>query len=415
MWKLTLKQIWRNRKFNFWIFIEIMIVSVLLWYCVDFLYVAVRKNLEPMGVNTEHVYRLKLGSNPTMSINRETQDSIQEQWINPFLQVVRTVEEYPGIETVAYSVGTEPFGGGSIIQGYTADEKNRYIAKIRYVSENYDKVFKVEMHEGGFTDWNIKTSPQGAVVSPELADSLFHSQLIIGKTFQDYYQPELTFRVKGVSAPMKFNIYDRYDPFIYTPFNIPRLAYHIPTIALRVSPEADMPGFEQRFIEDMKGNLNIGPFYLFSLISYDFKSEVYNTVSGVSNYLTIISSLLSFFLFIVFLGILGTFWFQMESRRSEIGLRMALGSSRKGVLRQILFESMVIFLLAFSPALIISINLAYWDVTFTFNNAMDYNWNRFWITQFFTAIIMMGIISLGALIPAYRASKVHPVDALRDE
>ena len=410
MWKLTLKQIWNNRKFNFWIFIEIMIVSVLLWYCVDFIYVAVKKNLEPMGVNTEHVYRLELGSNPTMSINRETQDSVETQWINPFLQVVRLVKEYPGVEAVAYFVGTEPFSEGGMIQAYTTDEESRNIATIRYVSEDYDKVFKVAMQGGGFNDWNIKTSPQGAVVSPELADSLFQSQSVIGKKFHDYYQPELTFRVTGVSAPMKFNIYDRYDQFIYTPFNIWRFAYHIPTIGIRISPEADKVGFEQQFIEDMKGNLNIGPFYLFSLTSYDFKSDVYNAVSGVSNYLTVITSLL-----IVFLGILGTFWFQMESRRSEIGLRMALGSSQKQILNKILSESLVIFLLAFIPALIICFSLADWNVTYTFHDAMDYTWSRFWTTQIFTAIIIMGIISLGALIPAHRASKTHPVDALRDE
>lgn len=416
MWKLTLKQIWKNRKFNFWIFLEIMIVSVLLWYCVDFLYVVVQKNMEPMGVNTEHVYRMKLGANPTMSINREDLDSIEAQWMNPFLQVVRLVKEYPGVEAVAYYAGTEPYDFGNwIMQGYTANDEIGHVAKVRYVSEDYDKVFKVEMFDGGFIDWNINTSPQAAVVSPELADSLFHSQSIVGKTFRDYYVPDLKYKVTGVSTPMKFNIYDRYDPFIYMPFNIWRFAYTIPTIGIRVSPETDILTFEEKFVEDMKGKLNIGPFYLFSIISYDFRSEVLDTVTGISNYVRVIISLLSFFLFIIFLGILGTFWFQMESRRSEIGLRMALGSSRKGILSQILSESIIIFFLAFIPALIICINLAYWDIIFTFNNAMDYTWSRFWITQLFTAIIMIGIISLGALIPAHRASIIHPVDALRDE
>ena len=57
MWKSALKQLWKNRKSNRWIFIEIFVVSVLLWYCVDFMYVVVEKNREPMGVNLEHVYR----------------------------------------------------------------------------------------------------------------------------------------------------------------------------------------------------------------------------------------------------------------------------------------------------------------------------------------------------------------------
>ena len=94
---------------------------------------------------------------------------------------------------------------------------------------------------------------------------------------------------------------------------------------------------------------------------------------------------------------------------------MALGASRRSVLSYLVLESTVIFVLAFLPALIICANLAYWDVTYTFNNAMDYTWSRFWITVFITALIMNSVVSLGVLIPAYRASTVHPVEALRNE
>ena len=165
----------------------------------------------------------------------------------------------------------------------------------------------------------------------------------------------------------------------------------------------------------MKTKLNIGPYYLFGFMSYDSRSEAADIDSGISNYVRIISGMLIFFLFIVFLGILGTFWFQMESRRGEIGLRMALGSSRRGVLLYILLESTTLFAVAFLPAFIICLNLAHFDITYTFNDAMDYTFSRFWITIFITALVMTGIISLGVLIPAHRASKVHPVEALRDE
>lgn len=415
MWKSILKQIWKNRKSNLWIFFEIMVVSVLLWYCMDFMYVVVRKNIESMGVNTEHVYRLNLGANVTQDFDRNNPDSVDYYWINPFQQVLNLVNAYPGVEATAYYSGTGLFTSGPMFQGYTADEKNAYGAKIRYVSEGYDKVFNVKMQEGAFTDWDIRTSPQGAVLSPELADSLFHAQSFVGKRFRDYYQPDLKFKVTGISKSMKYDKYGRYEPFIYTPFNSTRLAYSIPAIAVRVKPESDRHDFAPRFMEEMKTKLNIGPYYLFNFMSYDSRSEVSDAVSGITGFIRIAVGLLLFFLFIVFLGILGTFWFQMESRRNEIGLRMALGSSRKGVLRHILMESMVIFLVAFIPALIICANLAYFDITYTFNDAMDYTWSRFWITQLITALVMIGIISLGALIPANRASKVHPVEALRDE
>ncbi|SJZ36434.1 Macrolide export ATP-binding/permease protein MacB [Porphyromonas cangingivalis] len=416
MWTIALKQIWKNRKSNLWLIVELLIVSVLLWYCVDFLYVVVRKNVEPAGINTEHVYRLRLGYNPTVRVNRQDLDSVQAQWIAPFEHIVRMVGEYPGIESVAYYEGSEPFSHGVIFQGYTVDSAKVHRANIRYVSEGYDKVFKVAPLAGAFSEWERSRTPLSAVVSHELADSLFHTSDAVGRSFRDYYNPELSsLKVVGVSSSMKYDTYGVYEPMIHTPLDPRRFAYVIPIIGVRVKPEADTAGFGKQFVEDMRERLNIGPYYLFSFVSYDFRADVFDAVNGVTKYIRIISSMLIFFVFIVFLGILGTFWFTMESRRGEIGLRMALGSTRAGVHRYILMESVVLFSIAFVPAFLITANLAFWDMTFTLNDMLAYTWSRYFVTIAITGVLMLGITVIGAMIPADRASKVNPVEALQDE
>lgn len=414
MWKTALKQIWKNRKSNVWIFLEILVVSVLMWYCIDFLYVVVRKNIEPMGVNTEHVYRMQLGRHFPHEIDTEDTDTLTHYIVDPLDQILQIVSDYPGVESVTTYLGTEVYTQGSMFQGYTSDDDYIHIASIRYVGERYSDVFKVKMLEGDFSDWDSHGAPQSAVLSPELADSLFRTSSVVGRTFRDYYAPELSYRVSGVSTSMKYEKYSRYEPFIYTPIH-DGLKYALPNIAFRVSAEADDTTFVSRFMSEMRSKLNIGPYYLFSLFSYDFRAEVLDTVSGIQSYINVIVCLIIFFLFIIFVGLLGTFWFQVESRRNEIGLRMALGSSHRGILIGFLREGLVLFLTAYIPALLITMCLAYWEITYTINDCMDYTWTRYAVTQVITGLVVMGIVVQGCLFPARRAAKLHPVEALRDE
>ena len=56
MIKSILTQIWNQRRLNGWIFAELLIVFVLLWYCLDMLYAFAYAERQPKGYDLEHVY-----------------------------------------------------------------------------------------------------------------------------------------------------------------------------------------------------------------------------------------------------------------------------------------------------------------------------------------------------------------------
>ena len=49
-----LKQIWNQRKSNGWLFGELLLVAVCLWYIVDFLLVTLYAFNAPMGFDIDH-------------------------------------------------------------------------------------------------------------------------------------------------------------------------------------------------------------------------------------------------------------------------------------------------------------------------------------------------------------------------
>ena len=53
-----IKNEWRG---NIWLAVELLLVSVVMWWITDNLYVRLATYLEPRGFNTEHCYKIEMG------------------------------------------------------------------------------------------------------------------------------------------------------------------------------------------------------------------------------------------------------------------------------------------------------------------------------------------------------------------
>jgi putative ABC transport system permease protein len=97
------------------------------------------------------------------------------------------------------------------------------------------------------------------------------------------------------------------------------------------------------------------------------------------------------------------------SRTKEIGIRRALGATRRDILTQFLVEAM---LLGFCGS-IAGMILGYGAVLYLANNTkqMTFSW---WVVAL-SILIAISTSFLFALYPAWKASKLKPVDALKYE
>ena len=294
-----LHQIWNQRRSNGWLFAELLIVFTLMWYCVDVLYGFAHAERQPKGYDLEHVYKIRISCNPTQIVPCTSEDSLQTFWFKPMEEVLRRIRQYPAVESAATWLGTDTYTRGRVYQGYTTDSVHVVETTVRYVSPEYFDVMRIPLLQGNVSDWNSTASPLPAVVTRDLADSLFQTSAgAVGREFLDYYSGGLRYRVSAVCALQKTDDYARYGPFVLTPF--PGWFYedqYLPFISLRIRPEADTDNFAARFYQDMMSQLQVAPFYLFDIQSYKDQKIERDAAEGITPYIRSARLIVIFFVF----------------------------------------------------------------------------------------------------------------------
>jgi predicted permease len=110
------------------------------------------------------------------------------------------------------------------------------------------------------------------------------------------------------------------------------------------------------------------------------------------------------------IGLYGLLAYTVARRTNEIGIRMALGATERAMSRMVLGEA-----LALSGAgLAVGVPLAWWSQRFAVSLIPDLPVNS-GFPILFGAVTMVALALVAAYVPARRATRVDPVEALRYE
>lgn len=417
MWQQIMRQLWNQRRANVWLWTELTVVTVLLWYGIDLVYNYQGALHQPKGYDTEGVFDLAVGTKAIEAIG----DADNRRAGEDFAYLYNLIRDYPGVEAVCAYYGCVPYSDDSMFEGYSPHTDSTRVVQtfIRYVTSSYFDVFRLRPLAGQLDEsrWVAGEYPMPALMSADLVDSLFHPRTpaeAVGETcFNPYYlhsdRPVTNYRVMAVLPRHKLDDYRRYEPFIYLPLDEALFWQHI---AIRVSPD-HVAGFAERFRRDMQGVFDRGIFYLDYIRSYADMKAAYDIEKGTVNYLNTVYSVAAFFVFNVFLCVLATFWYRTRKRRCEIALRMAMGSTRPQMLRYFLAEGLGLLMLAAVPALVIALHLQMADLTV--HTLMDVSWGRFAGCFVGACLLLAVVIALGICFPARGAMRIVPAEALHDE
>ncbi|HEY1718211.1 MAG TPA: ABC transporter permease [Verrucomicrobiae bacterium] len=134
----------------------------------------------------------------------------------------------------------------------------------------------------------------------------------------------------------------------------------------------------------------------------EFFHKVAGTIAGVGLFITGLA------LFVGGIGIMNIMFVSVAERTREIGVRKAIGAKRRTILLQFLIEAACICLIGGVIALLIA-----WPSTWLLRKAMPATLSPLIVCVALLVSALTGVLS--GFFPAWRAARMNPVDALRNE
>ncbi|MCK5148429.1 ABC transporter permease [bacterium] len=250
------------------------------------------------------------------------------------------------------------------------------------------------------------------VIGSEIKEHLFpnvdalHKEIKVGR---------YTFRVVGVMEKMGGGTFGgpNYDRRVYIPITSFIRAYGSRnrqfTIAVKAPSQDVLEEFRYSLIGEMRQIRKLSPTEEddFTINSMDSLMSAYNNVMGVVVVIGFIIT--SFSLFVGGIGLMNVMFVSVTERTREIGIRMAIGAKRKTILFEFLLEASCISLLGGLIGLVLSYGIALLIDKLLMPAAVSL---PIVVIAIFVSFLI-GVFS--GLIPALRASRLHPIDALRYE
>ncbi len=421
---------WRS---NFFLALELLVVFVVLWYIVDWCCTTARVYFAPMGFDTEHCYNLTVNRLTPNSALYDPNLTIEDD-MDALLEIAERLRHRPGVEAVAISQNCIPYGDGSNGIEVFVDTVSVHIMR-RLAQSDYLRLFRIQgvavQDADGRTVRTTSSDSLAAVLKP---GTMILSRNAVAK-YESLGMPDATallgrqlplwnpdsdnrLRVTGIAEPTRWNHFETADqwggPFIATDFprevmmEFENTAYL--QLSLRVSPEADH-GFMDALMADADRLYRVGNTYLLDIQPFSqlrYVNELEN-VNEVKTQLCI----LGFLLLNIFLGVIGTFWFRTQHRRKEVALRMAMGSTRRGIFLRLIAEGLLLLTLAAVPAAIIALNIGVAELVDV--TQLPFDASRFFLALVLSWLLMAVMIVVGVWYPARRAMKIQPAEALHDE
>jgi len=338
------------------------------------------------------------------------QAGIPEAGLMPYRrELLERVRAVPGVQDAAFASNV-PISGSTWNERVVVDGVAGALSNVNRVSAGYFRTMGMRLVRGrDFTALDTVGSVPAAVVTESFARKFFHGADAIGRTFQfeaadapGAINPR--YQIVGLVTESKYDdLRDAFGPIVF----------------LAASQERE-PGPTVKFIARSSGSLQAladgmkdtmreaNPNILLNFQSFDgqiraslLRERLMATLAGFFGALAAL---------LATIGLYGVMSYAVERRRSEIGIRLALGARGSEIVWMVMREAT--WLLGAGLALGAGLSLAATRTANTLLFGLS-AWDP--STLVAAALGLAAVAALASSLPAMRAASVSPIVALREE
>lgn len=421
-----IKNDWRE---NIWLIVELLIVSLVVLYLTITLIRSYKDSCIPLGTDITGVYGASIdflditGESYNFVSTNELEPEVMDRLVKEQQALLDRVRELPMVEYAALGNNILPYNYnfiGNSLQYKDGKDTILYYVNHRVMTPEGVQVLHLESRTG-------KTMKQMKEML-EKGDLLVGSPLSLDMNLQNYgLKLE---NVIGAKIIGNFNNHRAADLIttirrtVYEPHNYYGMVIepiqentpdilHAYTLMVRIKPgrekDFEMAMQDEPAFKTTSGVVlsNLRPLTEDKLRT-SWKTEVQQRayIGGII-----------FLLAIIFIGLLGTFWYRVYLRIPEIAIRKTFGATDVDIFRRFLTEALILLLIAFILAaglyftFIDELKEGLLDFIILFNS---WKWDMA-LAALITASVMTLMIIVGVGIPARQAMKIDPASALKEE
>ena len=345
-----------------------------------------------------------------------TRDSILLVTLNPqgsglnrgqltaaYQDLLARFESLPGVRSATLSAVTPIEGGAASrfarVEGYVEKEQDRRRLSLNWVAPKYFETFGTPLLEGRDFQFADAQRPRVAIVNQATARHYFGGRSPLGRsiTFEDDPAP---YEIVGVAADAKYADLREAPPrTVYlNAFQDGRIASRF---ALRtdVRPSSLAPDVRRVVPESLTTVRISGITTLAEQMDASIVPE--RVIAALSRAAGSLGALLAA------IGLYGLLAYTVARRIPEIGVRMALGATERDVIRMVLADAGRLV----AAGVLIGIPVAVWSTRVAASLVQNLPAGASPIAA--AAATMIVVALSAAWIPARRAARVRPMDALR--